>query len=124
MSKRRSLHVSPVILLSNRLARLTRDPDLILGIISFPYITEFGGLFNAVFNSITRVSGLSTQLKPLLSTFSMVVPTSASILLGLSRWSESTAVRGSLESSCTSVWLKMLKEARALLFGILVIILT
>ena len=102
--------------LSNRLARLTRDPDLILRLFLASYIIEFIGLFNIVFNLITRVSGLSIQLQPLLSAFSMIVPISASILLGLSQWSVSTAVRGSLESSCTPVWLEMLKEVRVLLF--------
>jgi hypothetical protein len=102
--------------LSNRLARLTRDPDLILRLILASYMIEFFGLFNIVFSFITRVSGLSIQLQPLLSAFSMIVPISASILLGLSQWSVSTAVRGSLESSCTSVWLEMLKEVRASLF--------
>ncbi|PVU68395.1 hypothetical protein DDW02_01185, partial [Acidilobus sp. SCGC AC-742_M05] len=46
-----------------------------------------------------------------------------SILLGLSQWSVSTAVRGSLESSCTSAWLKTLKEVRAFLFLIFMSIL-
>ena len=36
--------------------------------------------------------------------------------MGLSQWSVSTAVRGPLESSCTPVWLEMLKEVRVLLF--------
>ncbi|AMD30723.1 hypothetical protein [Acidilobus sp. 7A] len=103
--------------LSNRLARLTRDPDLILRLFLASYIIEFIGLFNIIFNLITRVSGLSIQLQPLLSAFSMIVPISASILLGLSQWSVSTAVRGSLESSCTSAWLEMLKEVRVLLFA-------
>ena len=103
--------------LSNRLARLTRDPDLILRLILASYIIEFIGLFNIVFSFITRVSGLSIQLQPLLSAFSMIVPISASMILGLSQWSVSTAVRGSLESSCTSEWLKTLKEVRAFLFG-------
>jgi hypothetical protein len=109
--------------LSNRLARLTRDPDLILRLILASYMIEFIGLFNIVFSFITRVSGLSIQLQPLLSTFSMIVPISASIILGLSQWSESTAVRGSLESSCTSAWLEMLKGVRAFLFGFFMIIL-
>jgi magnesium-transporting ATPase (P-type) len=102
--------------LSNRLAKLTRDPYSIVRIVLASYIIEFIGLFNIAFNLITRVSGLSIQLQPLLSTFSMIVPISASILLGLSQWSVSTAVRGSLESSCTPVWLEMLKEVRVLLF--------
>jgi len=102
--------------LSNRLARLTRDPYSILRLVLFSYMIEFIGLFNNVFSLTTRVSGLSIQLQPLLSTFSMIVPISASILLGLSQWSVSTAVRGSLESSCTSVWLEMLKEVRTSLF--------
>jgi len=109
--------------LSNRLARLTRDPDSILRLILASYIIEFFGLFNIVFSFITRVSGLSVQLQPLLSTFPMIVPISASILLGLSQWSVSTAVRGSLESSCTSAWLEMLKEVRAFLFWTFIIIL-
>jgi len=103
--------------LSNRLARLTRDPYSIVGIVLASYIIEFIGLFNIVFNLITRVSGLSIQLQSPLSTFSMIVPISASILLGLSQWSVSTTVRGSLESSCTSVWLEMLKEVRVLLLA-------
>jgi len=102
--------------LSNRLARLTRDPYSILRLVLFSYIIEFIGFFNNVFSLTTRVSGLSIQLQPLLSTFSMIVPISASILLGLSQWSMSTVVRGSLESSCTSVWLEVLKEVRASLF--------
>ncbi|MFP3287304.1 MAG: hypothetical protein RXP86_08625, partial [Acidilobus sp.] len=102
--------------LSNRLARLTRDPYSILRLVLFSYMIEFIGFLNIIFNLTIRVSGLSIQLQPLLSTFSMIVPISASILLGLSQWSVSTAVRGSLESSCTSVWLEMLKEVRASLF--------
>jgi len=102
--------------ISNRLARLTRDPYSILRIILFSYIIEFIGFFNNVFSLTTRVSGLSIQLQPLLSTFSMIVPISASILLGLSQWSVSTTVGSSLESSCMSVWLDMLKEVRVLLF--------
>jgi hypothetical protein len=86
-------------------------------IVFISYMIEFGGLFNAAFNFTTIVSGLPIQLQPLLNTFSMIVPISASILLGLSQWSESTAVRGLLESSCTSVWLEMLKRIRAFLFG-------
>ncbi|MCG2873155.1 MAG: hypothetical protein L7G94_04225 [Acidilobus sp.] len=109
--------------LSNRLARLVRDSSSILLLIFSSYIIEFFGFFNIVFSFITRVSGLSIQLQPLLSTFSMIVPISASILLGLSQWSESTVVRGSLESSCTSVWLEMLKGVRAFLFGFFMIIL-
>jgi hypothetical protein len=109
--------------LSNRLARLTRDPDSILRIVLASYIIEFIGFSNIIFNLTIRVSGLSIQLQPLLSTFSMIVPISASILLGLSQWSESTTVRGSLESSCTSEWLEMLKEVRVILFGIFMIIL-
>jgi len=109
--------------LSNRLARLVRDSSSILLLIFPSYIIEFFGFFNIVFSFITRVSGLSIQLQPLLSTFSMIVPISASILLGLSQWSESTVVRGSLESSCTSVWLEMLKGVRAFLFGFFMIIL-
>jgi len=109
--------------LSNRLARLTRDSSSILRLIFSSYIIEFIGLFNIVFSFITRVSGLSIQLQPLLSTFSMIVPISASILLGLSQWSESTTVRGSLESSYTSEWLEMLKGVRAFLFGFFMIIL-
>jgi hypothetical protein len=109
--------------LSNRLARLTRDPDSILRLFLASYMTEFVGLFNIVFNLTIRVSGLSIQLQPLLSAFSMIVPISASILLGLSQWSVSTTVRGSLESSCTSEWLKMLKEVRVRLFVTFMIIL-
>jgi len=119
---------------SNWLARLISSMDSfstntissmysILKIIFIFYIIEFGGLFNAVFNFTIRVSGLLTQLQPLLSTFSMIVPISASILLGLSQWSERMAVRDLLESSCTSVWLKMFKEVRALLFRNFMIIL-
>ena len=109
--------------LLNRLARLIRDPLLIILSTPISYAIEFSGFFNIVFNLATRVSGLSIQLQPLLSTFSMIVPISASILLGLSQWSESTAVRGSLESSCTSVWLEMLKEVRVRLFVTFMIIL-
>jgi len=109
--------------LSNRLARLTRDPDSILRIVLASYIIEFIGFSNIIFNLTIRVSGLSIQLQPLLSTFSMIVPISASILLGLSQWSESTTVRGPLESSCTSEWLEMLKEVRAFLFWTFMIIL-
>ena len=111
-----TLSRQPGSTLSNRLARLTRDPELILRLILASYIIEFIGLFNIVFSFITRVSGLSIQLQPLLSAFSMIVPISASMILGLSQWSVSTAVRGSLESSCTPVWLEMLKEVRVLLF--------
>jgi hypothetical protein len=120
--------------LSNWLARLISSMDSfstntissmysILKIIFISYIIEFGGLFNAVFNFTIRVSGLLTQLQPLLNTFSMIVPISASILLGLSQWSERMAVRDLLESSCTSVWLKMFKGVRALLFRNFMIIL-
>ena len=109
--------------LSNRLAKLTRDPYSIVRMALFSYIIEFIGLFNVALNLIIRVLGLSAQLQPLLSTFSMIVPISASTLLGLSQWSVSTAVRGSLESSCTSVWLKTLKEVRASLFWIFMTIL-
>jgi hypothetical protein len=109
--------------LSNRLVRLVRDSSSILLLIFSSYIIEFFGFFNIVFSFITRVSGLSIQLQPLLSTFSMIVPISASILLGLSQWSESMVVRGSLEFSCTSVWLEMLKGVRAFLFGFFMIIL-
>jgi hypothetical protein len=104
--------------LSNRLARLIVNPDLIVGLTPVFYIIEFMGFFNLIFVLTTRDSGFSIQLQPLLSTFSMIVPISASILLGLSQWSESTAVRGSLESSCTSVWLEMLKWIRTFLFGL------
>jgi hypothetical protein len=83
------------------------------------YTIVFIGFLNVLFNLLTnRASGLSIQLQPHLSTFSMIVPISASILLGLSQWSERIAVRGSLESSCTSVWLKMPKEVRPFLFEI------
>jgi hypothetical protein len=113
--------------LSNGLARLTSSMDSfsaklisfmysILETIFSSYIIEFAGLFNAALNLATRVSGLSIELQPLLSTFTMIVPISASILLGLSQWSERMAVRGLVESICTSVWLKMLKEVRPLLF--------
>jgi hypothetical protein len=102
--------------LLNRLARLIRDPLLIILSTPISYTIEFSGFFNIMFNLATRVSGLSIQLQPLLSTFTMIVPISASILLGLSQWSERMAVRGLLESICTSVWLKMLKEVRPLLF--------
>jgi hypothetical protein len=108
--------------LSNRLAKLTRDPYSIVRIVLASYIIEFIGLFNIAFNLITRVSGLSIQLQPLLSTFSMIVPISASILLGLSQWSESTAFRNLLESSCTYIWLETSKGVRALLFGTFMII--
>jgi hypothetical protein len=109
--------------LSNRLAKLTRDPYSIVRIVLASYIIEFIGFLNIIFNLTIRVSGLSIQLQPLLSTFPMIVPISASILLGLSQWSVSTAVRGSLESSCTSAWLEMLKEVRVLLFVSFMIIL-
>jgi hypothetical protein len=102
--------------LLNRLARLIRDPRLIILSTPVSYIIEFSGFFNIMFNLATRVSGLSIQLQPLLSTFSMIVPISASILLGLSQWSGSTALRGSLESSCTSEWLETLKVVRVTLF--------
>jgi len=84
---------------------------------------EFGGLFNAAFNFTTIVSGLPIQLQPLLNTFSMIVPISASILLGLSQWSMSMAVRGLLEFSCASAWLEMLKGVRGFLFRNFMIIL-
>ena len=103
--------------LLNRLARLIMNPDLIVGLTPVFYIIEFMGFFNLIFVLRTRDTGLSIQLQPLLSTFSMIVLISASILLGLSQWSESTAVRGSLESSCTSVWLVMLKWVRTFLFA-------
>jgi len=110
--------------LSNRLARLIMNPDLIVGGLTPAfYIIVFMGFFNIIFVLRTRVAGLSIQLQPLLSTFSMIVPISASILLGLSQWSESTTVRGSLESGCTSAWLEMLKEVRASLFGFFMFIL-
>jgi hypothetical protein len=102
--------------LLNRLARLIRDPRLIILSTPVSYIIEFSGFFNIMFNLATRVSGLSIQLQPLLSTFSMIVPISVSILLGLSQWSESTVVRGSLESSCTSEWLGTLKLVRVTVF--------
>jgi len=103
--------------LLNRLAKLIMNPDLIVGLTPVLYIIEFMGFFNLIFVLRTRDTGLSIQLQPLLSTFSMIVLISASILLGLSQWSESTAVRGSLESSCTSVWLVMLKWVRTFLFA-------
>ena len=102
--------------LLNRLARLIRDPLLIILSTPISYAIEFSGFFNIMFNLATRVSGLSIQLQPLLSTFSMIVPISASILLGLSQWSGSTVIRGSLESSCTSEWLETLKVVRVTLF--------
>jgi hypothetical protein len=108
--------------LSNRLARLTRDPYSIVRIVLASYIIEFIGFLNIIFNLTIRVSGLSIQLQPLLSTFSMIVPISASILLGLSQWSESTAFRNLLESSCTYIWLETSKGVRALLFGTFMII--
>jgi hypothetical protein len=102
--------------LLNRLARLIRDPLLITLSAPISYIIEFSGFFNIIFNLTIRVSGLSIQLQPLLSTFPMIVTISASMLLGLSQWSWSTAVRGSLEPTCTSEWLKTLKVVRATLF--------
>jgi len=108
--------------LSNWLARLISDLESILGIILFSYIIEFMGFLNIIFNFTTRVSGLSIQLQPFLNTFSTIIPISASILLGLSQWSVSTAVGGSLEFSCTSVWFERLKRFRAFLFGTFMII--
>jgi hypothetical protein len=108
--------------LSNWLARLISDLESILGIILFSYIIEFMGFLNIIFNFTTRVSGLSIQLQPFLNTFSTIIPISASILLGLSQWSVSTAVGGSLEFSCTSVWFERLKRVRAFLFGTFMII--
>jgi hypothetical protein len=87
------------------------------------YIIEFSGIFNATFNLATRVLGLSIQLQPLLSVFSLIMPISASILLGLSQWGASTVVGGSLESSCTSIWLAMLRGVRERVFMIFMIIL-
>ena len=89
----------------------------------FFYTIEFGGIFNATFNLATRVLGLSIQLQPLLSAFSLIVPISASILLGLSQWGTSTVVGGLLESSCKSIWLEMLKEVRKRVFMNFMIIL-
>ncbi|MFP3287894.1 MAG: hypothetical protein RXP86_11590 [Acidilobus sp.] len=106
--------------LSNRLARLIMNPALIVGLTPLSYTIEFMGFFNLIFVLGTRDSGLSIQLQPFLSTFSMIVPISASILLGLSQWSESTTVRGSLEFSCTSARLEMLKWVRTFLFGFFV----
>ena len=108
--------------LSNWLARLISDLESILGIILFSYIIEFMGFLNIIFNFTTRVSGLSIQLQPFLNTFSTIIPISASILLGLSQWSVSTAVGGSLEFSCTYVWFERLKGVRAFLFGTFMII--
>jgi hypothetical protein len=102
--------------LLNRLARLIRDPYLIMLSTPISYTIEFSGFFNLIFVLRTRVSGLSIQLQPLVSIFSMIVPISASILLGLSQWSVSMAVRGSLESSRTSEWLETLKVVRVTLF--------
>jgi len=87
------------------------------------YIVEFGGIFNVTFNLATRVLGLSIQLQPLLSAFSLIVPISASILLGLSQWGTSTVVGGLLESSCTSIWLVMLRGVRERVFMIFMTIL-
>jgi len=63
--------------LSNWSARLIMDLDPFpiifnsymdsIPIISYSYIIEFTGLFNAVFNLITRVLGLSIQSQPLLT---------------------------------------------------------
>jgi len=92
-------------------------------IVFISYMIEFGGLFNAAFNFTTIVSGLPIQLQPLLNTFSMIVPISASILLGLSQWSMSMAVRGLLEFSCASAWLEMFKGVRGFLFRNFMIIL-
>ncbi len=102
--------------LLNRLARLISDPNFIILSAPISYIIEFSGFFNIIFNLTVRVSGLSIQLQPLLSTFPMIVTISASILLGLSQWSVSTAVRGLLEPTCTSEWLKTLKLVRVTLF--------
>jgi hypothetical protein len=122
----------------NRLARLIMylDPYTILSytiafssyldsitIIWLPYIIGFIGLFNTVFNLTTRVLGLSIQLQSLLSVFSTIVVISASILLGLSQWSVSTAVRGSPEPSCTSAWLEMVRGVRKRAFEIFMAIL-
>jgi len=112
----------PSSTLSNWLARLIRDLESILEIVLFSYIIEFMGFLNIIFDFTTRVLGFSIQLQPLLSTFSMIVPISASILLGLSQWSESTAFRNLLESSCTYIWLETIKGVRALLFGTFMII--
>jgi hypothetical protein len=87
------------------------------------YIVEFGGIFNVTFNLATRVLGLSIQLQPLLSALSLIVPISASILLGLSQWGTSTVVGGLLESSCTSIWLVMLGGVRERVFMIFMTIL-
>lgn len=96
------------------------DP-IIITLIS--YIIEFSWVFYATFNLATRVLGLSIQLQPFSSTFSLIVPISASILLGLSQWSTSTAVRGLLEYSCTSTWLVMLRGVRVRVFMIFITIL-
>jgi len=96
------------------------DPTPITSIF---YTIEFGGIFNVMFNLATRVLGLSIQLQPLLSAFSLIVPISASILLGLSQWGTNTAVGGLLESNCTSIWLEMLKKVRERVFMNFMIIL-
>ena len=123
----------PCSTLLNRLSRQIMNMDLYplifrsyldpIPITWIFYIIEFGGIFNATFNLATRVLGLFIQLQPLLSAFSLIMPISASILLGLSQWGTSTVVGGLLEFSCTSIWLVMLKGVRERVFMIFMTIL-